>query len=57
MRTEEQEWEDLEKRIGADTIDYRSEVTASMRWWFREKFGFCADDSSVLKKWNEREAE
>ena len=54
MRTEEQDWEDLEKKIGAKTTDCRNQVTPQMREWFRDIFGYKADDRSVLTRWNER---
>ena len=50
---EEIEWTKLEKKIGSKTIDCRQVVTPDMRKWFREKFGYAADDCSVLMKWDE----
>lgn len=56
MRTEEEDFKELEEKIGSKTIDCRKEVTAEMRKWFRDRFEFCADDCSVLKRWKEKEA-
>ncbi len=55
MRTEDQDFEDLEKKIGnVKTIDCRGEVTVEMRTWFFDTQGWYADDCEVLKRWNER---
>ncbi len=54
MRTEEQDFEDLEKKIGVKTIDCRNDVTPIIRSWFHETFGYMADDCSILLRWNER---
>ncbi len=54
MRTEDQDFEDLEKKIGVKTIDCRNDVTPIMRSWFLETFGYMADDCSILLRWNER---
>ena len=54
MRTEDQEFEDLEKKLDAETIDCRNQVTPEMRSWFMETYDHAADDCSVLARWNER---
>ncbi len=55
MRTEDQDFEDLEKMMGnVKTIDCRKQVTPEMRKWFHTTFGYMADDCSVLMRWNER---
>ena len=46
-------FEELEKKIGAKTIDIRTPIKEKRRW-FVEKFGYCADDESVKMRWEER---
>jgi len=57
MRTEDQEFEELEKRIGAKTIDLRATVTSKMRIWYRDTFRKMADDLSILAAWSRKEKE
>ncbi len=54
MRTEDQEFEELEKKIGAETVDCRNQVTSEMREWFMATYDHAADDCTVLTRWNER---
>ena len=51
MGTLDQEFEDLEERIGAETIDCREITTREMRVWFFHTYGYMADDCEVLKEW------
>lgn len=55
MQTEDQAFEELERKIGSETIDLRPEVDPmiSKRTWFRETQGWMADDVTVCKFWNE----
>ena len=55
MRTEDEEFEDLEKKLGnVKTLDCRNQVTPEMRSWFMETYDHAADDCSVLMRYNER---
>ncbi len=49
---EEVEWQKLEKKLDAKTINCRA--TPEMRDWFQTTFGYKADDCSVIMRWNER---
>ena len=52
---EERAWEELEKKLDPETIDCRQcKVVSSMRKWFREKFGYKADDRTVYGEWRKR---
>ena len=52
---EEREWKLMEEKLQPETVDCRKcKVLPSMRKWFREKFGFMADDRSIKKRWEER---
>ena len=53
MMTEDRAWQELEKKIGAETVDCRNQVTPNMRAWFRDKFDHKADDETICKKWRE----
>ena len=51
---EEVEWQALEKKLDAKTINCRNQVTPEMRSWFMETYDHAADNCSVLARWNER---
>ena len=49
---------ELENKIGAETIDCRTcKVTSFMRKWFREKFGYKADDATIYGEWRKNDIE
>ena len=54
MRTEEQEFLELEKKLDAKTIDCKERATQEMREWFFDKEGWFASDNVIIKKWRER---
>ena len=54
MRTEDQDFEDLEKKIGAHTTDLRPKATEEQRTWFFNEHGWYAPDADVMKAWHKR---
>lgn len=55
---EDRQWDELEKKIGAETIDCRPcKVSAFVRKWFKDKFGYTADDKIIYGEWRKHDVE